>query len=578
MEITLIDYTRYRLKPASELQNLMAPLERIFVLWCRKCFQEFKEIQESECQSFLESIGALRERVTACQGVDFLCREVNGKNLASSLGLPGYPAVGVIACGIGVQVVAGLLKKVPVLALADSIPQSGNATSEIASHGLALGPIKCAGCGQCYLNQTGGICPVVNCAKSLVNGPCGGAKAGKCEVDNTRPCAWEEIYQRLAGQKRAYLAPFSISDHHSFPVSERKKMQRQVRNRRQLSFAGGVYPPEKKDITARREIQPFPAPEKVFLYLSQHTGAPATPLVKPGQRVLLGEKIAESTGFVSAPVHASVSGIVEGLQEVYHPLLNKTVPAIIITNDGQDEHAGSARSEPAWSHLPEQELLARVGQAGVVGLGGAMFPTAVKLATQKKIDTLLINGCECEPYLNADNRLMLEKASLVLEGAAIAARILKAIQVLVGIEENKPEALARMGQLASRLPGFKVVGLATKYPQGNERLLVFKLLGRQVPKGGLPLDVGAVVLNVATCLAIRQAVCEQAALTERVVTVSGENLARAGNFLVRIGTPLRKLLDHCLAGRSLTGEEVVRAGGPMMGVVQENLEGAVVKG
>ncbi|MCM8770112.1 MAG: electron transport complex subunit RsxC [Candidatus Omnitrophica bacterium] len=578
MEQIAIDYSKYRLKPATELQSLIGSAEKIFVLWCRKCFQEFREIQETECLSFLEGIGALKERVVSCQAVDFLCRENQIKSLATNYDLKSCPAVGVIACGIGIQVVAGVMKKNRVLALADSIPQSGNATSEIASHGIALGAEKCAGCAQCYLNRTGGICPIVNCAKSLVNGPCGGSKQGKCEVDNTRPCAWEQIYRRRESQRQPYLSSVSLPDHHRFSSVERKKQEREIRRRRQASFPGGVYPLEGKEITANKPIETFPAPERVFLYLSQHMGSQAVPLVKAGQKVLLGEKVAGSAGLISADIHASVSGQVEGIQEVHHPLLNQATKAIVIRNDGCDQPAFSPNKEPAWSHLSREELLSLIKNSGLVGLGGAMFPTAVKLSPNKPVDTLIVNGCECEPYLNADNRLMVEKTLSILEGAAIAARVLKVIQVIIGIEENKPEALAKMVSLASRFPGLKVVGLLSKYPQGNERVLVKRLLGRQVPEGGIPLEVGVVVLNVATCLAIRQAVCESRPLIERLITVSGESVVRPGNFLVRLGTPIRILLDYCLGKDISMSDLIVQAGGPMMGIVQSNLTGAVVKG
>jgi len=580
MEKSVMDYTKYRLKKAEEISEILSGISRISVLWCRKCYKEFKEDSEPECGQLKAMLEGSGTEITVCQPVDFLCNNhLTGKILEQ---MQGDEPVGVISCGLGIQFVAGACKGKRIIALADSVPQSGNATSIVGYHGIALGPEKCAACGQCYLEITGGICPVVDCAKSLLNGPCGGASSdGKCEVNKELPCAWVQIYERLKKQERPLSSRVEIRNYNIFKIDEKIKQEKLNRNERAEGYYGGVHPQEMKDGTESIPLDVFPSPEKIIVFLSQHTGLPAKPVVKAGDNVRVGQKLGESAGLVSAPVHSGVSGKVIAIEERMHPVSRTLQPAVIIENDRKDTVDSSVKPVPNPDSLSREELLGILRDKGLVGMGGAMFPTSVKLCPPKPVDTLIINGCECEPYLNADNRLMIEHAEEILKGARIAQRLLCAQKVIFAVEDNKKEAAESVDRLKDNYPEVEIVSPKTKYPQGAEKMLIKKLLNRNVPEGGLPFDVGAVVLNVSTLYSIYRAVYEGMPLIERAVTVAGEGAIKPGNYIIKIGTPFSDILKYCFNGKSadmLKQGCELKMGGPMMGIVQFDMESAVIKG
>jgi len=342
------------------------------------------------------------------------------------------------------------------------------------------------------------------------------------------------------------------------------------------TFPRGIHPPELKEQTAEKPIEFFPPPEKVYVPLLQHFGSPAQPLVKKGDAVSLGQKIGEATSRFSASIHSPVSGKVLSVDDFSHPC-GKPVLAVTIANDGQDRRAPEKEVVLNPELLTEDALLEKIREAGVVGLGGAGFPTAVKLCPpkDKSIDTIIINGCECEPLLTGDYRLMLESPEDIVKGAEIIRRITSAKQIIIGIEDNKTKALETVAQHTNGLP-VKLSLLKTKYPQGAEKNLIFALLRREVPRGGLPFDVGVVVQNVGTTKAVWDAVCHEKPLYERVITCSGSGIKDPKNILVRIGTTVQRIIDFC--GGLEGGADIVVLGGPMMGICQWSLDVPVVKG
>jgi len=582
-EKSVMDYTKYKLKSEKEIREILesAGVHGIFVLWCRKCYKEFNGEDEPECgqlRAILENSGTV---ITGCEPVDFLCNNHLTKKILQRLS--GSDPVAIISCGLGIQFAAAecAASGRRVIALADSIPQSGNATSMVGYHGIALSEEKCAACGQCYLEKTAGICPIVDCAKSLLNGPCGGAnKDGKCEVNKELPCAWLEIYKRLQNQKRDSVRAVEIRNYDIFHADEKKKKEALNRDERGEGFYGGVHPDERKEKTEARPLESFPAPERIFVFLSQHTGLPAEPVVKVGDSVKVGQKIGESAGFISAPVHSSISGKVTAIEDKMHPVSGRPQPAIIIENDGSDTPDPSLLPLPDWGNLPNAELSEVLRDRGMVGLGGAMFPTSVKLCPPKSVDTLVINGCECEPYLNADNRLMIEHPVELLKGIGVVQKLLCVDRVIFAIEDNKKEAMESVIRHKENFANVEMAAPRTKYPQGAERMLVKKLLDRDVPEGGLPFDVGTVVLNAGTVYSIYRAVYEGLPLFERVITVTGEDAVKPGNFITKIGTPFSDIIHTCFGFKStdISKEYELKMGGPMMGLVQTGLESAVIKG
>ncbi|HID73723.1 MAG TPA: electron transport complex subunit RsxC [Thermoplasmata archaeon] len=339
----------------------------------------------------------------------------------------------------------------------------------------------------------------------------------------------------------------------------------------------GVHPPGNK-VSAGRAIERAPLPSTVHLPVSQHLGAPAKPVVKRGEEVLTGQLIAGPGGYVSAPVHATVSGKVSKITQTIHFATGRPVDVIVIESDGEDRWVDLEPANPA--SLSREEILKRIWDAGLVGLGGATFPTHVKLKPpeDKPIDTLIINGAECEPWITSDNRLMIEHGREIVSGIEVMLRLVPAERVIVAIERNKPEAIERMWRHVSRSKArdrMTVRGVPTRYPMGGEKTLTQVLLGREVPIGGLPLDVGVIVQNVGTVKAIHDAVVEGRPLVERVVTVTGM-VREPANLLVRFGTPAREIIDLC-GGPAGDPDEVI-FGGPMMGVSQASVDAPVIKG
>ncbi|MHC5038837.1 MAG: electron transport complex subunit RsxC [Planctomycetota bacterium] len=340
-----------------------------------------------------------------------------------------------------------------------------------------------------------------------------------------------------------------------------------------LFFKGGVHPPERK-VTAPLPLETAPPPALAVVPLQQHLGKPAKPIVKKKEKVLRGQIIGEADGFISANIHAPISGTVKSVEPRRHPV-GAYVEAVVIESDGEDQAAEFQALDPEQA-TPEI-IRERVRDAGVVGMGGAAFPTAVKISPPegKSIDTLIINGCECEPYLTADHRLMLEAGEKIVRGASLLHRVLGSKRWIMAIEDNKPDAVTAMEKTVSSFGG-EVAVPHVKYPQGAEKQLIKACLGREVPSAGLPLDVGVVVQNVGTAAAVFDAVASGVPLLERVVTVAGDGIREKKNLMARVGTLFKDLVEFCGGAREETFKVVM--GGPMMGISQFTLEVPVVKG
>lgn len=341
---------------------------------------------------------------------------------------------------------------------------------------------------------------------------------------------------------------------------------------------GGVHPADRK-ISAESAIERFPLPERAYISMSQHLGAPAQPVVAKGDKVKTGQLVGASSGFISANIHSSVSGTVAAV-EPFNDLAGNPVMHVIIDVEG-DEWVDTIDRTPdivREIRLTPSEIITRISDCGVVGLGGASFPTHVKLSPPpgKKADTLIINGAECEPYLTSDYRLMLEHPEEILIGAEIMMKALGVAKCVVGIEENKPEAVNRMQSLtASSHPSVSVMVLKKKYPQGGEKQLIDAVTGRQVPSGGLPIDAGCVVQNCGTAFAVYEAVQKNKPLFESVVTVTGDCATQQRNFMLRVGTQFDRLLD-AIGGLPDEAAKLI-SGGPMMGKAVANMSAASVK-
>jgi electron transport complex protein RnfC len=343
------------------------------------------------------------------------------------------------------------------------------------------------------------------------------------------------------------------------------------------TFKGGVHPPDKKTLAANSQIIDSTPPKIVVIPLSQHIGAPCKSVAEIGQEVKKGELLGEAGGFVSAPVYASVSGKVTAIGE-FPNAMGKMVTSVVIENDLKEEWA-PMKDSPDYMDLSPEDLKEKIKAAGIVGLGGAAFPTVVKLSPpkEKPIDTVLINGAECEPYLTADYRLMLEKPAEIVAGLKILMKVLGVQKGYIGIENNKPDAVEKMKEAVAGESGIEVVALEVKYPQGAEKMLIKAIIGREVPPPpGLPMDVGVVVQNVGTALAIYEAARYGKPLIERVVTVTGEGIKEPKNLMARIGTQLSHLIDEC--GGFKNGVGKVISGGPMMGFAVYSLDVPVTKG
>jgi electron transport complex protein RnfC len=341
---------------------------------------------------------------------------------------------------------------------------------------------------------------------------------------------------------------------------------------------GGVHPAEQK-ISADKAIEKLGLPKQVTIPIAQHIGAPSQPTVKKKDTVKAGDVIATSQGFVSSNIHSSVSGTVAKIDQVIDTTGFRK-PCVVINVEGDEWADGIDTSDEVVRDisLSPEEIRQKVMDSGIVGMGGATFPSHVKLSVPegKKVDTLVINGVECEPYLTSDHRVMMERAEEMLVGVRILMRALGVERALIGVENNKPDAIAHLSNLVANEDGIEVYGLKVKYPQGGEKQLIKAMLNREVPSGGLPLDVGAVVHNVGTALAVYEAVQKNKPLIERVVTVTGKSLSHPTNLLVRIGTPVKDLIEAAGGLPEDTGKVV--SGGPMMGKALKSLDTPIVKG
>ncbi len=565
-----MNYTKYALKDNEELKSLLASSDDLFVVACNKCFKEFETVNEPDCDTFVQLASEQGRKITGTVKVDFLCNKLLTEKKLKDMIPEGTKNVAVISCGLGIQTVAEL-EEVPVLAAANTLNYTGN-------HGMALTEKTCGACAQCYLNLTGGICPVVDCSKGLLNGQCGGARDGKCEVDPKKDCAWEKIYQRLEkqGRQKEFMEePVQLRDYSRVDVKAISEYVKKIRDVRLSGYNGGVHPEENKELAENLPLKKFPEPETVVIPLSMHVGKPAVPVVKAGDTVKLGQKIAEADGFVSSNIHSSVSGTVVAVEPRKHPNRGM-VESIVIRSDGKNTPDESVRPNKPLEELSPEEIVDIVKEKGITGMGGAGFPTFIKLKPGKPIDTVLLNGCECEPYLTADHRVLLEYADDVIYGLKAIMKAVDAPKGIIVIEDNKPDAIALLQSRTEGIDNIEVQTVRTKYPQGAEKTLIKNVLKRLVPSGGLPADVGTVVDNVSTAVAISDAIQKGMPLVERAVSVTGEHIANPGNYMVKIGTSVKALIDYC---GGITGEDVtVKMGGPMMGFPLTDEEVPVIKG
>lgn len=343
------------------------------------------------------------------------------------------------------------------------------------------------------------------------------------------------------------------------------------------SFRGGIHPPDNKGLTEGKEIRRANIPSSVRLPLKQNAGNPPRLVVEVGQRVGAGEKLASASAALSAPLHSSISGTVTKIASMPVPYRGKNI-VVEIEGDGKDERAWG-RDIPDPLSLAPWDIIGMIKEAGVVGMGGAEFPTHYKLSPppEKKLDSLIVNAAECEPYLTADYRVMMERADDVVTGVRLLMKAAGVSRAYIGMERNKPDAFEKIAVASASVPGISPVMLKTKYPQGAEKQLIEAITGREVPaKKGLPADVGVIVQNVGTALAVFEACRFGKPLFERVVTVSGTAVKEPGNWLVRIGTSFAELVEQC--GGLTEDAEIVIMGGPMMGIAQWTLDVPVVKG
>lgn len=345
------------------------------------------------------------------------------------------------------------------------------------------------------------------------------------------------------------------------------------------TFIGGIHPPDYKFYSEKSGIEKADLPRKVIIPMSQHIGAPCLPCVEIGEDVLTGQVIGKAGGFVSVPIHSSVSGKVVGLAK-YPNSSGKEVMSVFIESDGQDKWLKKPQKEMNYLSLEAEEIKRRILESGKVGLGGATFPTHVKLSPPKgkKIEWLILNGAECEPFLTADHRLMVEKPEEIIEGTRILMHSLGITKAAIGIENNKMDAIRIMTKAAEAHDGIEIITCEVKYPQGAEKNLIKAIIDKEVPSGGLPMDVGVVVQNVGTAFAVYEAVALNKPLIERVVTVTGPGIEKPRNLLVRIGTLFSDIISQC--GGFKKGAKVTKviSGGPMMGVAQYSLDVPVMKG
>ena len=342
-----------------------------------------------------------------------------------------------------------------------------------------------------------------------------------------------------------------------------------------LTFKGGIHPNDGKSLAKDKAIVTVMPKGDLIYPLSQHIGAPASPIVSVGDHVLKGQKIAEAGGFVSAPIHASVSGKVKAIEPHFNPTGSK-VNCIVVENDGEYQEVEYTPSKPL-DELTKEEILNLIGEAGIVGMGGAGFPTKVKLSPKEpeKIEYVIANCAECEPYITADYRRMLENPEELVSGMKVVLKLFDNAKGIFGVEDNKPDCIAKLKELTKDEPRMEVLALKTKYPQGAERQLIFATTGRAINSSMLPADAGCVVDNVETLIGIHYAVIDERPVMERIVTVSGDGVKAPGNFKVLFGTNQRELVEA--AGGFLGEPEKVISGGPMMGFAMFTLDTPITK-
>lgn len=346
------------------------------------------------------------------------------------------------------------------------------------------------------------------------------------------------------------------------------------------TFKGGIHPPEFKDLTENYAFEIMPPPAEIILPVSQHLGKDAQPIVKKGDQVIPGQLVAKSDGFISAPIHASVKGKVLSIGKELTPT-GFPKDSIIIQTDEQTISEKVLFEPLDIEKITPEQIRQRVAEAGIVGQGGAAFPTYVKLSppADKKIDVVILNGCECEPYLTRDYRFMIERPDDLIEGFKLILKALNVKQGVIGIENNKPKAIEILTEKVNKLKstGFdlSVIVLKTKYPQGAEKMLIKSVTGREVPPGKLPMDVGSVIQNIGTALAVYDAVVKGEPLITAALTVSGKGIKKPKNLIVPVGTPIQEVIDYC---GGITDDAVkIIVGGPMMGIAQFNLQAPVLK-
>ena len=338
---------------------------------------------------------------------------------------------------------------------------------------------------------------------------------------------------------------------------------------------GGVHPHDEKKSTEGKNIENLPVPSKLFIPLRQHIGEPAVPVVQAGDEVKKGQMIAESPDGRGTPVHSSTSGKVTEIGNYMHPVYGLS-PCIVIESDGQDEWQDNLLTERNYENINVPELIDIIFKNGIVGMGGAAFPTHIKLSPpkDKNIDTLIVNGAECEPYLTSDYRMMIEFPDEIIKGTLIVMKILNVNKCYLGIEHNKPEAIRLMTEKCKGTP-IQVAELETRYPQGAEKMMIKVITEREVPSGKLPMDVGCVVQNVGTLKAVADAVEKNIPLIERVVTVAGNTVKDPKNLMVRLGSTFKDMFEYCGGFSGKNGKIIM--GGPMMGMAQVSLDSIAIK-
>ena len=339
------------------------------------------------------------------------------------------------------------------------------------------------------------------------------------------------------------------------------------------SFRGGAHVPHYKSFTDHSKIQQMSLPQRVTIPMHQCLGTPCEPLVKAGDRVTIGQKIGDSDDMISAPVHASVSGVVEKVDTLAY-CSGDIAKSVIITAEGdQQVYEPTLKRDPG--SMNKEEIIEAIREAGIVGMGGASFPTHVNVNTRQPVDYLVLNGAECEPFLTCDHRAMVERTDELVAGAEILSRIIGAKKCLIGVEVNKPDAIAALEEKTKGNDLFEIVPLAVKYPQGFKSILIKSATGRDVRRGARSAEIGCIVRNVGTTIAVYEAVVYGKPLLERIVTVSGPKIPRPGNYVTRIGTSVGHIMEHC-GVTDIEGAKVI-LGGPMTGRAQDTLDAPVIK-